>query len=49
MTAGMPPSLEVIYLFEMWAGRLEFMTFIALMAEIVVSFRPKHRKKVKRP
>ena len=41
VSAGMPPSLEAIYIFEMWAGRLEFVTFIALLVEIIVSFRPR--------
>lgn len=40
---GMPASLEVFYIFQMWAGRLEFVTLLALVVEIVVSFNPKHR------
>lgn len=38
---GMSPSLELFYLFEMWAGRLEFVTFITLIIQIVVSIPPK--------
>ncbi len=47
---GMPFSLESFYLFEMWAGRLEFVTLLALLAKIFVSIVPRqlsdlaHRK-----
>ncbi len=44
-TAGMPPTLELFYILEMWAGRLEFITLIALIVEIVVSFKPHRRRK----
>lgn len=37
---GMPASLELFYLFEMWAGRLEFVTLLALMIQLVVSPLP---------
>lgn len=40
-TAGMPSSLEVLYIFQMWAGRLEFVTLLALIVEVVVSFNPR--------
>lgn len=43
VTAGMPVSLELFYIFQMWAGRLEFVTLLALLAEIVVSFVPRKR------
>lgn len=36
----MPLSLEVFYIFEMWAGRLEFVTLIAIVVELVVSVVP---------
>lgn len=39
-TAGMPFTLEMFYIFQMWAGRLEFITLLALVVKIVVSFRP---------
>lgn len=41
VSAGMPPSLEIVYIFEMWAGRLEFLTLLALIAKIVVSLDPR--------
>lgn len=37
---GMPASLELFYLFEMWAGRLEFVTLLALLIQLVVSLTP---------
>lgn len=40
VTHGMPASLEVVYILEMWAGRLEFITLIALIVKIVVSLKP---------
>lgn len=43
VTTGMPVSLELFYIFQMWAGRLEFVTLLALLVEIVVSFNPKRR------
>lgn len=36
----MPLTLEVFYIFEMWAGRLEFVTLLALLVEVVVSVLP---------
>ncbi|MCL1797246.1 MAG: TrkH family potassium uptake protein [Eggerthellaceae bacterium] len=41
--AEMPPTLEIVYILEMWAGRLEFVTLLALFVEVIVSFRPKRR------
>ncbi|MEG0147521.1 MAG: TrkH family potassium uptake protein, partial [Raoultibacter sp.] len=40
-TPGMPITLEVVYILEMWAGRLEFITLLALIAEVIVSFKPR--------
>ncbi len=40
-TPGMPVTLELFYIFQMWAGRLEFVTLLALMVEIVVSLTPR--------
>ena len=37
---GMPTGLQMVYIFEMWAGRLEFITLIALVVKVVVSFAP---------
>lgn len=39
-TAGMPLTLELFYMLEMWAGRLEFVTLIALLVEVIVSINP---------
>lgn len=38
---GMPASLEVVYIVEMWAGRLEFITLIALIVKAFVSIKAK--------
>ena len=46
VTPGMSPSLEAFYIFQMWAGRLEFVTLLAVLAEIVASLVP--RKRVRR-
>ena len=46
VTPGMSPSLETFYIFQMWAGRLEFVTLLAVLAEIVASLVP--RKRVRR-
>ena len=37
---GMSWPLELFYLFEMWAGRLEFVTLLALLIQIFVSATP---------
>jgi len=37
---GMAWQLELFYLFEMWAGRLEFVTLLALIIQIVASATP---------
>ncbi len=43
---GMPATLQLFYMLEMWAGRLEFVTLLALIAQFVVSAYP--RRWVKR-
>jgi len=40
---GMSLTLELFYIVQMWAGRLEFVTLLALVVEIVVSLNPKRR------
>ena len=42
---GMPAGLELFYMFQMWAGRLEFVTLLALMVQIVLSFVPRNLRK----
>ena len=37
---GLSRSLLLFYVFEMWAGRLEFVTLLALIVQIVVSATP---------
>lgn len=38
---GMPVPLEIVYIFEMWAGRLEFITLLALIVKVIVSVVPR--------
>lgn len=42
---GMAGTLELFYIFQMWAGRLEFMTLFALIVEVVASLVPRPRPK----
>ena len=44
-TPGMPPTLELFYIFQMWAGRLEFVTLLALVVEVVATIIPRRRSK----
>lgn len=44
VTPGMSPSLEAFYIFQMWAGRLEFVTLLAVLAEIIASLVPRKRR-----
>ena len=37
---NMPWTLELFYIFEMWAGRLEFVTLLAVVIQIIVSATP---------
>lgn len=46
ITQGMPPLLEGVYILEMWAGRLEFVTLIALIVKVVVSVGALAKSKV---
>jgi trk system potassium uptake protein TrkH len=39
--SGMPESLEVTYIFSMWAGRLEFMAVLALAGFVAAAVRRK--------
>lgn len=40
---GMPAGLEIVYIIEMWAGRLEFITLIAFVVKVVVSCLPQKK------
>jgi len=44
---GMPPVLEGVYILEMWAGRLEFITLIALIVKVVVSLSALAKRKLR--
>jgi len=42
---GMPVPLEVIYILQMWLGRLEFITLLALFASMIASILPRRKPK----
>ena len=44
-TPGMPPTLELFYIFQMWAGRLEFVTLLALIVEVAAAVLPRRKPK----
>lgn len=44
-TPGMPPTLEAFYIFQMWVGRLEFITLLALVAQVIASLLPRRTAK----
>ena len=53
-SASMPWGLKVVYIIQMWLGRLEFIAFFAMLIELIVSVLPrrgatlrKERKKKK--
>ena len=41
----MPVGLEIFYMFQMWAGRLEFVTLLALIVQIGMSFVPRNLRR----
>jgi trk system potassium uptake protein TrkH len=38
-TPGMPLGLKLVYIFEMWIGRLEFIAVLALIASVIATVR----------
>ncbi|MCL2529683.1 MAG: TrkH family potassium uptake protein [Coriobacteriia bacterium] len=42
---GMPVPLEIFYMLQMWFGRLEFITLLALFAGLFASLLPKRKPK----
>ena len=44
VSPGMPTLLEIFYIFEMWAGRLEFITLLALIVQVFTSLVPRRRR-----
>ena len=47
-TPDAPIPLKVIYLIQMWVGRLEFLTLLALATSFIVSVKPHRRIKPQR-
>ena len=42
---GMPNGLEIIYIFEMWLGRLEFIAILAMVVEMFAFTLPHKRSR----
>lgn len=42
---GMPATLELFYILQMWMGRLEFIALLALLVQVAVSVVPRKRWK----
>ncbi|WP_165172455.1 TrkH family potassium uptake protein [Adlercreutzia sp. ZJ242] len=43
VSPGMPFTLELFYIFQMWVGRLEFVTLLALIVEVGASIIPRRK------
>ena len=41
VTPDAPLVLKVVYILQMWMGRLEFLTMLALFVSMIVSFKPR--------
>lgn len=40
---GMPATLELFYIFQMWVGRLEFITLLVLVVQLVATLIPRRK------
>jgi trk system potassium uptake protein TrkH len=38
-----PVFMKFVYIIQMWVGRLEFLTFLAVLFSLVASFKPRKR------
>ena len=45
ISVGMPDGLEIVYMVQMWFGRLEFIALIAMFIQIFVSIVPKRKRR----
>jgi trk system potassium uptake protein TrkH len=43
-SASMPTGLKMLYMFQMWAGRLEFIAVMALGVQLVMALKPRRLK-----
>lgn len=43
VTPGMPFTLELFFIFQMWVGRLEFLTLLAFIVQVAVSAIPRRK------
>ena len=42
---GAPAGMKILYIIQMWVGRLEFLTILAVLFSFVASFKPRKRAK----
>jgi trk system potassium uptake protein TrkH len=42
-TPDAPILLKIVYILQMWMGRLEFLTLLALFASMIVSLKPRRK------
>jgi len=42
---AMPAGLKILYILQMWAGRLEFIALLTLLASLVISVRRKRSQR----
>ena len=40
-SASMPVGLKLIYMFQMWAGRLEFISVLVLASQMILAVKPR--------
>jgi trk system potassium uptake protein TrkH len=45
ITPEAPVAMKVVYIIQMWVGRLEFLTFLAVLFGLIASFKPRRRLK----
>ncbi|MCD8199443.1 MAG: hypothetical protein LUD25_00525 [Coriobacteriaceae bacterium] len=47
-SAGMPLAVKIVYMLEMWLGRLEFLTILTVIVQIVLTFVPRRQRAIKK-
>ncbi|MFU8890147.1 MAG: TrkH family potassium uptake protein [Anaerosomatales bacterium] len=44
-SASMPTGLKIVYIVQMWAGRLEFIAVLVLVAQLILAVRPQRGRR----
>jgi trk system potassium uptake protein len=44
-SASMPTGLKIVYMVQMWAGRLEFIAVLVLIAQVIIAFNPQRGRR----